>query len=599
MDIDKLRQLLREPEPEDLKLDFKRKLYSIYNNDKKIRDEQWDELIKDILALANGNVGTAGQSGYLIFGVADELNEQGFRDLYDVGEINLSSAQILQKVNSICNPSLPNLYIKTFIIEGKRILAIIIPPTPHLHETTRRLKTPKTIYQENTVFIRRNEGIGLASTVERQAIQAEKQNFLYHKSSGRREAKPVYKYREIVYHEDDNATISSKRAIFKGKTYAIAHITSVSTKTIPANHNPGIIVFLLGLASTLCGLSVDESQTGCLGIGIFLLLIGLVVIVTTKSEHVVLIGSMSGNTAVLRSTGKSYINRIVTALNDAITGAEYNPDKYRTFEKTSQTQEWLTSLPLQFSDNKLLLGLILSGLVFIGIICWGIIFFSVFTNTSSSPQTSKEVASPTLPEVAVIPATSKPTLTSTSTPKPTDTPEPTPTNTSVVLPTSTATSVISPTDTPISTVSTTETPFPEEDLHLRFGEMLTVDNWEIRVERVEARDQMTFHEQLRKPAGRFALIFMTVTNLGLSPDTFVAFGTVEIQDGGGSTFDEDSVISFWAEVEYETDIGANINPDDTAFVVAAYDIPNRSDTYTLIPGRLAKQSTGSILLDIP
>lgn len=128
---------------------------------------------------------------------------------------------------------------------------------------------------------------------------------------------------------------------------------------------------------------------------------------------------------------------------------------------------------------------------------------------------------------------------------------------------------------------------------------MSVDSWEIQVESVEIKEQMTFREQLRKPTGRFALVFIIITNRGLSPDTFVPYGTVEIQDGEGRTYEEDSVVSFWAYVEYETDIGAQINPDATAYLVAAFDIPKRSDTYTLVPGSLANRSTGSILLNIP
>jgi hypothetical protein len=174
MDVDKLRQLLRQREPEDLKLEFKRELYCIYHPERKVQNMHWDEFIKDILALANGNVGTAQQTGYLIIGVADKLNQHGTRDLYDVGDVKLTATQILQKVNGACKPRLPTIYCYTILFEGKRILIITIPPTPYLHETVRSLKTPNRIYPENTVFIRRKEGIGLADTFERQAILAEK-----------------------------------------------------------------------------------------------------------------------------------------------------------------------------------------------------------------------------------------------------------------------------------------------------------------------------------------------------------------------------------------------------------------------------------------
>ena len=175
MKIKRLQELLKRSEPEDLKLDLKRELHRVTHPDRKVRDMQWDELIKDLLALTNGNVGTARQPGYLIIGVADKLNECGSRDLYDVGDVTLTAQKILQKVNAACSPPLPTIDIKVVTLDGKRVLVITIPPTPHLHETTRALKTPKTIYQKHVVFIRRRESVGLASAYERQAILVEKQ----------------------------------------------------------------------------------------------------------------------------------------------------------------------------------------------------------------------------------------------------------------------------------------------------------------------------------------------------------------------------------------------------------------------------------------
>src|SRR3989337_2674768 len=100
MNVEQIRQLLQQREPEDLKLDLKRELYGIYHPDSSIRDMQWGELIKDVLSLANGNVGTAGKPGYLVIGVADELNQHGNRDLYEVGDVKLTGQQVLDKINA-------------------------------------------------------------------------------------------------------------------------------------------------------------------------------------------------------------------------------------------------------------------------------------------------------------------------------------------------------------------------------------------------------------------------------------------------------------------------------------------------------------------
>ena len=174
MNSETLRQLLCQRE--SLKPDFKREFYKISHGKPNVREMEWGEFIKDILALTNGNVEVAGQTGYLIIGAADELRPDGTRQLYDVGNIELNAQQILEKVNSCCHPPLADIRCDIVALDGIRLLVISIPPSPHLHETTRPIKTKKNKqYPENSVFIRRGEGIYLASIEERQVILADKQ----------------------------------------------------------------------------------------------------------------------------------------------------------------------------------------------------------------------------------------------------------------------------------------------------------------------------------------------------------------------------------------------------------------------------------------
>jgi len=129
---------------------------------------------------------------------------------------------------------------------------------------------------------------------------------------------------------------------------------------------------------------------------------------------------------------------------------------------------------------------------------------------------------------------------------------------------------------------------------------MVVDNWEIEFERVQTADSLTSRGGMRiKAAGRFALLFLSVTNRGLRPDTFVGFGTVAVQDAQGRKFQDDHVASTIAMFNYNTDIGARLNPDDTAHVVVAYDVSADSASYHLVPGTLARQHSGSISFHIP
>ena len=170
MDIYKLKELLQKSEGQ--KLDFKRKFYEINHEDKRVQKRHWDELIKDILALGNGNVSTALKNGYLIIGVSDHRNPDGTRDLFDVGELPDIDNRILSKVNSACEPPFEDIHLDYFSQDEKRILTIKIPPHPkNLYQTTRQLETASgRKYPESTTFIRRGENIEIAKLSEIEGI---------------------------------------------------------------------------------------------------------------------------------------------------------------------------------------------------------------------------------------------------------------------------------------------------------------------------------------------------------------------------------------------------------------------------------------------
>jgi eukaryotic-like serine/threonine-protein kinase len=179
---------------------------------------------------------------------------------------------------------------------------------------------------------------------------------------------------------------------------------------------------------------------------------------------------------------------------------------------------------------------------------------------------------------------------------PTYTPQPVPS------PTHTQTPRPRPTLTPRPTLANTPSTLPTIEIPARFQDSGTVlvDGWEIRVDRVLLADSLTgISGSVERAAGRFALVFMSVTNRGLSTDTFVAYGILEVVDADDRRSNENFVASGYAMNQYQTDIGARINPDVTAHIVAVFDISRQSEYYYLVPGILARQSEGSILLDVP
>ncbi|HKO63128.1 MAG TPA: ATP-binding protein [Pyrinomonadaceae bacterium] len=197
MTHDELRQLLFQNE--GLKLDFKRE-YQVnkkapdgFSGEEwsKLRDGQRDELIKDILALTNGNVGTANQPAHLIVGAEDDKHRQpdGTRPLFDVSHLELETTSLISLVNGACHPPLPDLQCEKIQIDGTTLIAITIPPSLQVHSTIRVL-TPRSrsfdaftggarVRQKPEIprgifLLRSHEGTYWGSQVEVQALSGEK-----------------------------------------------------------------------------------------------------------------------------------------------------------------------------------------------------------------------------------------------------------------------------------------------------------------------------------------------------------------------------------------------------------------------------------------
>lgn len=195
MDINELKLTLRKEE--GLKLDFKREykispILPVGGNKQlwaSLAKSQWDEFIKDVIALTNGNVGASDQVALLIIGADDTIESDGSRLLYDMRGLQLDAQKVMSRVNAVCDPPIPNMYCELIEVEGKGVYVISIPPTPYVHETNRQLNIQKGIfdssgtlikvepdktYTQYTAFIRKGEDISPASMNERRALESDK-----------------------------------------------------------------------------------------------------------------------------------------------------------------------------------------------------------------------------------------------------------------------------------------------------------------------------------------------------------------------------------------------------------------------------------------
>ena len=170
-----LKNLLRERNERDW-YEFKGKL-KLYRSDGKLVEQQRDELIKDILGLANGNSRIIRKTKYLIVGADnEEFDENGMRALHNVDYKIPKQGELAKWLNSAASPAVVGLESEIVPFQGVNLWLITIPPTFDLHETTRELNASGH-FQKHVVFMRRDEHTEPASVREGITIQQLKHVF--------------------------------------------------------------------------------------------------------------------------------------------------------------------------------------------------------------------------------------------------------------------------------------------------------------------------------------------------------------------------------------------------------------------------------------
>ena len=125
--------------------------------------------------------------------------------------------------------------------------------------------------------------------------------------------------REIAYYQDSSIQITNSRAVIQGKTFVMANITSVSMNILPPNTRPGLLVGALGaLAWLLIIGSVIQSTTIAVVGTVIIACVGFAIAASAKSTYAVKIEGASGDAEALISPSRDYIQKIVSAMNEAI-----------------------------------------------------------------------------------------------------------------------------------------------------------------------------------------------------------------------------------------------------------------------------------------
>jgi len=225
-----INSLLRNKVEND-RIEFKNR-WNIFDSRGKVVDIERNEMIKDILGLANGNGTNIKDNKYLIIGVEnDRFDENGMRVIHNVDYKVPSQSEITKWVNDASNPSVVGIKSEYVSIEGKKIFVVTIPPTFDLHELTRDLSA-KGKFKRFTVFMRQDEHTVPASVRDGVTIQ---------------ELKHLYR-REII-----NPTAILSCSIVGAISSMMFYFAGNNAKLIISDNNKTFVSLFIGLIGGLLG----------------------------------------------------------------------------------------------------------------------------------------------------------------------------------------------------------------------------------------------------------------------------------------------------------------------------------------------------------
>jgi len=146
---------------ENAKVDFKREWYWNDNMPNNIKELHKNELVKDIIALTNGDVYSTDKTAYLIIGIDDETRDIYNFDKTTVLPLDKLKQQLLTLLNNYAQPEFLALDIELV----DEVLIISVPPRGSLISLSKDLKLKNNnTDKKGTTYYRVGEDIRVASS---------------------------------------------------------------------------------------------------------------------------------------------------------------------------------------------------------------------------------------------------------------------------------------------------------------------------------------------------------------------------------------------------------------------------------------------------
>jgi Family of unknown function (DUF6232) len=124
--------------------------------------------------------------------------------------------------------------------------------------------------------------------------------------------------KETTILQEGLVKVTNLRTIIGTQTFPISDIASVNLTKQAKSYRSLLVVFVGILLIAWAVIDETTQFREFFNIGIFLAVIGIVLFMVARPTYAVQIGSASGETTILSSTDKSFIQKIVMAMNNAI-----------------------------------------------------------------------------------------------------------------------------------------------------------------------------------------------------------------------------------------------------------------------------------------
>lgn len=128
--------------------------------------------------------------------------------------------------------------------------------------------------------------------------------------------------KEATIYSDNVVAVTNSRVIISGTTYVLRNITSVRMAFTPPRIVGAILLLIVGLFILLIALISFNGNTPA-PVGVYIIAGAMIVgailwMFTAKTVFHVDLSSASGQTHVLTSNRKDYIERVILSINEAI-----------------------------------------------------------------------------------------------------------------------------------------------------------------------------------------------------------------------------------------------------------------------------------------